>query len=47
MERGGRLRRGNGEMVGVCGGEEKKEGWRGESYRLCVWMRENESEIER
>ena len=28
------MRRGNGEMKGVCCGEEVQEGWRGESYGL-------------
>ena len=35
------MRRENGEMVGVCGGEEIEVGWRGKSCGL-VWMRENE-----
>ena len=49
------MRRENGEMVDVCGGEEIEEGWRGYSRGLvCGWekmrggnswmMRERESE---
>ena len=28
------MRRENGKMVGVCSGEEREEGWRGESCGL-------------
>ena len=42
MERGGRMKMENGEMVGVCSGEEIEEGWRGRKSWIGVWMRENE-----